>query len=281
VKLLKALLISLRIKQWIKNMLVFAPLFFSLHILSAPLIGKALYAFFAFCFAASAVYLLNDIFDRTTDAHHPLKKDRPIASGALPVIVAYIIAAALALLALSTAYLGNRELLYVIIVYLVANTLYSIEFKHIAVLDLLIVCSMYFLRILWGSVVIGVTPSSWIFLTILFGALFLISGKRYSEFIAVWRAQKRKVIELYSQKFLEYILIVSMSISLVCFALYTVNKGGYFYISVVPVLFAYLRYLSLVLHEWHGEQPEILLFDHQIIVSGGIWFICMALFFYY
>ena len=162
--LLTALIRLLRPHQWLKNVFVFAGLLFSQAWLSAnsgPLMERVLLAFAAFCCLSSAVYILNDWHDRATDALHPTKRLRPLASGVVPLPMAALMAAALLLAAMGLAW-GNRLLMGLLSVYAVLNLGYSWRLKQVPVVDVSIIAAGFMLRLLAGTVAVGVAPSRWL-----------------------------------------------------------------------------------------------------------------------
>jgi len=174
---------ALRPVQWVKNVFVLAPLVFAERLLEPDLLLRAGIAFLAFCFAASSIYLVNDLRDREEDRRHPVKKNRPIASGALAVPLAAAASAALALAAIGAAlYLGTSFTVY-LAVYLAINLLYSSVLKKMVILDVMAVSSGYVLRVMAGAAAIEVEVSKWLLLCSIFLALLLIFSKRRHEIV--------------------------------------------------------------------------------------------------
>ena len=179
--MIKQIIKLIRVKQWIKNAFVLAPLLFSLNFMNVEPVIKAALAFFAFSFTASVVYVMNDILDRKKDALHPKKKNRPIASGkisvkqALFIVVGLLIADAVCLccLPIKTA--------LTILIYVLINILYSFRLKHIVLVDVFIIAIGFILRVYAGAYAISVPVSSYIFMTTLFVSLFLGFTKRKME----------------------------------------------------------------------------------------------------
>ena len=162
----------MRPHQWLKNVFVFAGLLFSQAWHNGPLVERVLYAFLAFCCFSSLVYILNDWRDRASDAQHPTKRLRPLASGAVSASQALMLAAALLIAGIALAW-GSRALLLILALYVALNLAYSWRLKHVPVVDVSIIASGFMLRLLAGTMAVGIPPSRWLLLTGLFIALFL------------------------------------------------------------------------------------------------------------
>ena len=218
------LLRSLRPAQWAKNLFVLAPLVFGHGLLVPAALLRGLGAFAAFCATSSLVYLVNDLRDREEDRRHPLKRHRPIASGALSVRTA--LAAAVALFAAAAAlavWLGPGFSL-VLSVYLVLNLFYTFGFKRVVILDVMTLSMGFVLRVLGGGAAVAVAVSSWLLLCTIFLALFLAFSKRRHELILLEEsaADQRSVLSQYSPGFLDQMINVVTASSVVSNALYAV-----------------------------------------------------------
>ena len=178
VPILVATVRSLRPAQWVKNALVFAPLIFAQHAFDRHALARSLAAFALFCLASGAVYLLNDLLDRESDRRHPVKRLRPIASGALPPAAAALAAVVIGAGALFTATLLDRRLALVLGIYLLLNLAYSRMLKHVVILDVMTIAAGFVLRVVAGGLAVGVPLSSWLLLCTSLLALFLGFGKR-------------------------------------------------------------------------------------------------------
>jgi 4-hydroxybenzoate polyprenyltransferase len=256
---------TLRVHQWIKNLLVLAPAVFAVRFSQPGLIGTMILGFFAFSFMASVVYVINDLVDRKEDALHARKKSRPIASGAVSVrqavalAVGFGVVGGLIALYLSTAFaalLGG---------YLLLNVIYSRYLKRQPIIDLLAVTSFYIVRVYAGGVLAQVHVSEWLILTTFFLALFLITVKRRQELLS--SKQTRKVLQEYNKEFLDLLIIVSVTSTILFYTLYTTTRPEVFTWSVLFVVYGVLRYVYMVFVNNHGEEPERL-----IVSDAGIWF---------
>ena len=279
--MLAPLVRSLRPSQWAKNLFVLAPLVFGSRLGDRVAVGRALLALLAFCCAASAVYLVNDLRDREEDRRHPLKRLRPLASGTLKVPVA--VAAMLALIAAAAglaACLGGGFAV-VLGAYLLLNLLYTLWFKHMVILDVMCIGLGFVLRVLAGSQATGVEVSSWLFLCTTFLALFLAFSKRRHEItlLAGGAAGQRPVLDHYSPAFLDQMINVVTASSVVSYALYAVapETVAKFHtrrlIYTIPlVLFGIFRYLYLMYQRPERQNPtEAILRDPPFLINIFLW----------
>ena len=270
----------MRPSHWVKNVFVLAPLVFAQKLNDPVALGRAL-ALACFCAASSAVYLFNDIRDRNEDRNHPLKRSRPIASGALPVPVAGVVAVILAAEALLGAYALNVRELAVVATYLLLNLLYSTSLKHVVILDVMIVSLGFVLRVLGGGMAIDVDVSAWILLCTIFVALFLAFSKRRHEIVLLTEEAtgQRPVLSHYSPAFLDQMINVVTASTVVAYALYsvapeTVEKfHTQALVYTVPfVLFGVFRYLYLIYQTSSPTNPtEAVLRDAPFLVNIALW----------
>ncbi|MEM9554910.1 MAG: decaprenyl-phosphate phosphoribosyltransferase [Acidobacteriota bacterium] len=272
---------ALRPTQWVKNVFVLAPLVFAERLDDPSLLLRALLAFGAFCAAASAVYLINDLRDREEDRLHPLKQHRPIASGALPVSTATAAAVVLALAAAAVSFVLSWQFAAVLVLYLAINIAYSSGLKHFVILDVMAVSSGYVLRVIAGGLAVGVAVSPWLLLCTIFLALFLIFSKRRYELVLLAddAAGHRAVLSHYSETFLDQMINVVTASTVVSYALYTVDDdtverfGGEALVYTVPlVLFGIFRYLYLTYQRHDPRNPtEAILTDVPSVVNVVLW----------
>ena len=279
--MIRPLLVSLRPIQWAKNLFVLAPLVFG-HLLGDPVaVGRALLALAAFCCAASAIYLINDIRDREEDRNHPLKRLRPLAAGTLKVPVAAAAAAGLGAAALAIALSLGRAFLLVLGVYLVLNFLYTHWFKHMVILDVMSISLGFVLRVLAGAQATHVEVSRWLFLCTIFLALFLAFSKRRHEItlLAGAASGQRRVLDHYSPAFLDQMINVVTASSVVAYALYSVapetvakyNTQNLVY-TIPLVLYGIFRYLYLMYQSPGERNPtEAILRDPPFLINMVLW----------
>jgi decaprenyl-phosphate phosphoribosyltransferase len=266
----------MRPQQWLKNLFVFAPIFFAGTVFHQGILEKALLAFIAFCTTASAVYIFNDIADRQKDALHHAKRTRPLAAGDVSTGGALVLS--LVLLAISVLMLSYiPDAAFALLGYLVLNVAYSFSLKHIAVVDIVLIAVFYVLRILTGGYATATYVSPWIVLCVFFGALVLIIGKRRAEFAHVSR---RAVLEGYSKTALDYLLAISATLAIVSYALYTAigSHSPLVIYSTVFVIVAIFRIVNRLYGDAtpEAEYPETLLFkDRPALIAFLLWALYM------
>jgi 4-hydroxybenzoate polyprenyltransferase len=290
-----ALLRLMRPQQWVKNLLVYLALIFARRVTDLPAIGRVTIAFCAFCLAASAIYILNDLMDRERDRSHPRKRLRPLASGvvtsgqAIALMVACLIGAGVltALLAARIplagdpfARWGGSAALFVLCVlgYIGVNVLYSLWLKHVVLLDIFLIAAGYVLRALAGAFVIPVPISPWFYLCITFGALFLALGKRRAELLLLNddAYSHRRNLREYTLPLLDQLIMIVVTCTLISYSLYTFqgeNASHDLMLTIPLVVFGLFRYLYLIYVKAAGERPDELLWrDRQIFVAIALWF---------
>jgi len=270
---------SLRPSHWVKNLLIFAPPFFAAKLFFDDSFLKGLCLFFAFSAVASCVYVINDLTDRDEDRMHPVKKMRPIASRKVSNTEALLlIVLTFSLAALFCLFLPLKTIAF-IAVYFVTNLLYSFWLKKLVLVDIFVVSIMYLYRIFASEEVWGIKNSHWIILCTFFLALFLISAKRRAEFHSVSvkesSASSRMVLKSYSKEFLDHLMTITMTMSLVTYGLYVISMDKpYLLYSIVFVAFALFRYMYLVYSRNVGQSPEqTLVRDPWIVSSVLLWVI--------
>ena len=277
---------AMRPHQWVKNLLVLAPLIFADKLGDAQAMLSALAALFVFCFLSSAVYLLNDVVDAEADRAHPSKRFRPVASGRLAPSTAILGAAVLAggsLAFASTLGPSGRVAPFVVwpACYFLLNVAYSFFLKGLLIIDCLSIALGFLFRVHAGSVVINVKSSSWIILCTFFFALFLAFCKRRDEVTRVDdTGATRASLRHYSQNYLDQIIPPLAALSILCYALYTLaastvmQHGGPDLIITVPfVVFGVFRYLFLVHHRGEGSDPSWVLFRDPSLVASGVLYL--------
>jgi len=288
--MLKTFFHLIRFNHWIKNFFVIAPLIFALKFFDREAVLKSVIAFFAFSFISSFNYIINDIRDREKDAFHSLKKNRPVASGKISPAVASIVGAAFIIIA-STLSLGvNIHFTFILAVYAGMNLLYSYHLKNVVIIDVMIIAVGFVLRVIAGSVAIDVPYSNWILLTTLFISLFLGFGKRRHEMSIMGNSMEhRPVLKYYSIQLLDYLIIISAALTIITYALYTVDpenaarfKTNKLIYTVPFVIYGILKYLVLLFKERKGGDPaDIVLHDRSILADIFLWGVTiMAIFLY-
>jgi len=259
-----------RPKQWIKNLLIFAPLVFAHEFLNLDSLEKVIATFGIFCLASSGVYILNDIFDRNSDLRHPQKKLRAIASGRLPTKIAAVASGTLLLTALFFA-AKFGVIIAIIGGYIFLQVSYSLFLKHFAIVDLISIALGFILRIIAGGIVITVIPSGWLLAITFLLALLLATGKRLRETETAGH-YSRKVLKKYPPKFLRSTINVLLPAILVSYLFYSFQASNSikFFWTTPIVTFGLLRYLLLIEQKSARENPTDLLFDDRPLLASII-----------
>jgi 4-hydroxybenzoate polyprenyltransferase len=283
---LSDLLTSLRPKQWTKNVIVFAGLFFAEDMFQMGKMVPAFRAFCYFCMASSGGYLINDILDRHKDVLHPRKKFRPIASGRIPVGVAIFMGAALLSISVLASFYINNSFGILLTFYVALTLTYSFFLKRVIILDVLAIASGFVLRAIGGTLAINEIISSWLIICTIFLSLFLALTKRRSEFIAlgVQAATVRKTLSEYTAQLLDQMINTVTAACLISYALYTLDAGTVakfgtrnLALTLPFVIYGLFRYLFLVHHHNAGESPETaLLHDVPTMVNIALYVATVA-----
>lgn len=269
----------IRLRQWIKNLLVFVPVIFARELFIKDKLLASAIAFLLFSVTASSMYIMNDLIDRADDQKHPKKKLRPVASGEITTVWSVIILTLLGLVAVAIVYV-QPVLLSVLLGYIVANILYSYWLKTLPIFDLVVFPVFYLLRVAAGGAAAQTHLSGWLLLCVIFLSLFIVIGKRKAELVHEY---KRKVLEYYSVFFLEQLLIISATLTIAAYSIYTVlgTNSSYMVFSVWFVIIGMFRYLYLVNFASNTEFPEqVILSDKVILFSGAGWLIFSYFIFY-
>jgi decaprenyl-phosphate phosphoribosyltransferase len=283
---LRALLRASRPKQWLKNVLVFAAPGAAGVLDDGNNLLLTLVAFVSFCFAASGIYLWNDLLDVEADRRHPTKRFRAIASGQLPVGVARAAGVLFPLIALGLAALTGRwQTVAVVATYIVITIAYTINLKHVPVVDVVTVAAGFVLRAAAGAAAVDVPMSRWFVLCITFGSLFIVVGKRYAELNEVGEdAGTRATLEEYTVGYLRIMLSVSLGGVLISYCQWAFETSEasdtdlpLYELSIVPMLMALMRYL-LVLERGEGAAPEeVFTRDRLLQFLGLCWLVVYGL----
>lgn len=286
----KALIKTMRPRQWTKNAFIFAALVFDGQLLNLNSFMRTLAGFALFCLISSTVYIFNDLADIEADRQHPEKKKRPIASGELPVNVAFSAGIFWIFFTLTLGYLLEPAFALVIGLYFLIFMAYTKWLKHIPILDVLVIASGFVLRVIAGVTLINVERfSPWLYVVMSLLSLFLGFGKRRAELglLAQGAGSHRKVFEGYTIPLLDqYIMIVSGT-TIVAYSLYTfsapnVPENHSMMLTIPFVVYTIFRYLYLIHIEELGGAPEdILLTDRPFQVALALWALTVLVVFYF
>jgi 4-hydroxybenzoate polyprenyltransferase len=286
--MLNALLKTMRPRQWTKNVFVFAALVFDSKLLHRTDFLRTLAGFGLFCLISSAVYIFNDILDVEADRQHPVKKDRPIASGKLRIRAAVAAGVILTLAALAGAMFLTWQLALTLLVYFAMMLAYSKWLKHALILDVLILAAGFVLRVHAGTVLITVRQfSPWLYVLMTLLALFLGFGKRRAELalLADDASNHRKVLDGYTLPLLDQFITIVSGTTILAYSLYTFFRlpDNHTLMLTIPfVVYAIFRYLYLIQVRHIGGEPEdILLTDRPFQISIFLWGLAVLAVFYH
>ena len=283
---MKEIIKLIRVKHWLKNFLIFVPLFFSINLFNKELLLNSFIGFFIFCITSSIVYILNDIKDLEKDKKNPLKMKRPLASGKVSLKTATVIIAVLSILdIICTSYLYINDNNYLIILiplsYIIMNVLYSFGLKNIPILDVLIIALGFLLRIIYGGVVTGIMVSNWLYLIIIFGSFYLGYGKRKNE-LKNYGKSGRKVLDLYNVSFLEKNMYVCLALTIISYSLWTldivtINRIGnnYLFWTIPLIMIIFQEYSLNIEGESSGDPVEVLLSSKRLLFMIFIYVIAL------
>lgn len=272
----------IRPHQYIKNCFIFLPLFFASRITDTTLLFNAVIAFIAFSLTASAIYVLNDYHDVEDDKLHPIKKNRPLASGVITKPQALVIM--MLLLMAGTALMASVSIsaMAILLAYVVMNIAYSFYLKHVAILDVTIIAIGFVLRIFVGSAATDISLSMWIVIMTFLLALFMALAKRRDDVLIYLDTGKkmRKVVDGYNLKFLDTAMAIMASVVIVAYTIYTTSteviervQSEYLYLTALFVIVGVMRYLQIAFVEKDSGSPtRIILEDRfmQLTLFGWI-----------
>ena len=281
------LLRLMRPYQWVKNAFVFTGMLFG-HAWHDPhLVMQSVVAFIAFCLVSSSIYTINDIVDLEQDKRHPNKRRRPLACGSVSIPAAVVLAGLLGVLGLALAYNVSAMVLFILAGYALMNMAYSLRLKHVVILDVFIIATGFMLRILAGTLGVGIPPSQWLLLCGLMVTLFLGFTKRRAEIIALTddKSTHRKVLEHYSPVLLDKMIGITAAGLIMSYSLYTMNADTIRIhntsnlIYTVPfVMYGVFRYIYLLHHQSKGGDPSHdLMRDHHLLIVVIAWLLATTM----
>ena len=292
--MMKNIVILLRPQQWLKNGFIFIPLFFDHKLTDWYCLCSAILAFFAYSFAASAIYCLNDLIDVEADRKHPKKCKRPIAAGVISKVQALLLVAICLGVAFAIAYMlesnAQWKVMGILGVYIIMNIAYCLKLKQMAIVDVFIIAVGFVLRIFVGGFATGVVLSQWIVLMTFLLALFLAFAKRRDD-VVIYEdtgVLARKNVNRYNLPFMNQVIGVVSSITMVCYIMYTVDPeviarmgSRYVYLTSVFVLAGIIRYLQLTIVDVKSGSPtKVLMKDRFVQCSIIGWIISFVLIIY-
>jgi 4-hydroxybenzoate polyprenyltransferase len=287
--MLRALLKSMRPRQWTKNIIVYAALVFDQQFFNLEAFLRTTAGFILFCLISSAVYIFNDLADVESDKQHPVKKNRPIASGKLPLPVAWTAGIALVVISLPLGYILSPEFFVVLLVYFLLIVAYSLWLKHFAILDVLVISAGFVLRVHAGVTLITVERfSPWLYVLTTLFALYIGFGKRRSELALLTHGAgaHRKVLDGYTLPLLDQYITIVSGMTIVVYALYTffapnVPANHTMMLTIPFVMYGIFRYLYLIqVTHAAGAPEEVLLSDRPLQATVVLWGLAVMAVFY-
>lgn len=281
---MKSILKLMRIKHYIKNLLIFAPVFFARSILDVNLVFKVGLGFVSFCVVSSIVYIINDIHDVDKDREHPIKRNRPIASGKISIKQAWMLAFFLFIISfvLNLVWINNGLALIILYGYLLLNLAYSFYLKKIPIVDVTIIVIGFILRIVYGGVLVAIQLSNWLILTVIAISYYLALGKRRNE-LSRNGNQSRDVLEHYNKEFLDKMMYVMLSLFIVFYSLWTVSITGDSQIliwSIPLVILVVMKYSLIIENNSYGDPADVLFSDPVLLLLSGFYGLFMIIVLY-
>jgi 4-hydroxybenzoate polyprenyltransferase len=277
-----------RFDHWIKNTLIFIPLFFTIELFNVSLIITVVLGFICFSLSSSIVYIVNDIWDMEKDRLHSTKCRRPLASGEMPVshaiviliILSMALIVLLVMLRIQENRLYNLKSIGLLLLYMLINIAYSWRLKNIPIVDVTILASGYIIRVLFGSVIIGVNISVWLYLVITLGAYYMGLGKRRNE-ITGNETKTRAVMKFYSHNFLDKNMYVCQALCVVFYALWSIDSvtverfhTSAFVYTIPVILIIFLKYSLNIETDTDGDPTSVLLGDKVLLLLCAVYVIC-------
>lgn len=287
--MLRVLLKTMRPKQWAKNGFLFAALIFDQQLFQPQAFLRTLAGFVLFCLLSSTVYIINDLADVEADRQHPKKRFRPIAAGTLSVPVARLAILVFLVITLPLSYILSPWFALIAIIYLVVNVAYSSRLKHVPMLDVMVLASLYVLRVSAGVELIQVKRfSPWLYVFTTFLALYLGVGKRRAEMnlLSEGANAHRPVLQGYTLQLLDQMITIVSCLTIVTYSLYTFSAenlpSNHSMMLTIPfVIYGIFRYLYLLEVEHCGGEPEeLLLTDRPLQVTLALFGLSIFIIFY-
>lgn len=285
---LKNYLKLIRIKHYLKNFLVFAPLLFSGNFFEVTLLLKTLLSFIAFSFTASVVYIINDIRDVEKDKLHPIKKERPIASGKVSKKEGIILAILLFIISIFINWnISTSPISFIILLsYLLINIAYSFGLKNLPIIDILILSIGFLLRVFYGAVILNLNVSNWLYLTILSISFYLGLGKRRNEIDK--SKNSRKVLEHYNRNFLDKNMYMCLALTIIFYSLWCVDPINslrfgdlnYLLFTVPIVMIICMKYSLNIEGDSFGDPVDVVFSDKTMLALIIIYGLCILLLLY-
>lgn len=275
----------MRPRHYIKNLLIFVSITFNRALFQIEVLAQVLIGFAAFCLLSSAVYVLNDIRDVEADRRHEVKRKRPIASGAVPISTAYLLAGIFlaAALALQLTVFGNRGgSFFFMLTYFIVNLGYSLGLKHVPFLDIILLVTGFVLRVTYGAAIINSSTSAWVYLTVFALSFYLGLGKRRNE-LSKTTGETRKVLQYYSYEFLDKFMYLCLTLAITFYALWSADGevaakyGTDKLIWTVPLVIVILmRYSADIESNSYGDPVDVITQDKLLLLMALLFVLLMV-----
>ncbi len=283
--MIKNIIELIRVKQWTKNGFLFLPAFFGKALLERENIMLLGIGFILFSLLSSSIYILNDYFDRKSDALHPVKKFRPLASGKIPVSLGLSLCIALCVISFVGAFMLNANFFIVLFIYFLTNITYSLGAKNFALVDIFLVSLGFVYRVIAGGILVNVVISKWLFMITFLLSLFLVVAKRRDDVILAEKSDYvRKASKKYNLVFINNALVLISSLLLMSYIIYTfmvnhMGENNYLIFSTsIFVILGVLRYYQIIFVENNSSNPSELLLKDRILQGViVIWLVLFSL----
>lgn len=286
-KKLKNILKLMRIKHYLKNGLIFLPLIFNSQLFEIKPLLMTFYGFISFCLISSAVYVINDIKDVEKDRMHKIKKNRPIASGAISIKEAILLFIVLTISSLCINIFIIKEFSSILLIslYLILNIMYSLGLKNIPIIDVVILVSGFVIRVIYGASITSIEISKWLYLTVMSGSFFMEFGKRRNEIIKQGN-DSRAVLKYYTKDYLDKFMYACLVLTLMFYSLWSVDtsttaKFGENMIYTIPlVMIIFMKYCLDIEGNSYGDPVDVITSDKILMCMVGILAISMYILIY-
>lgn len=286
-KKLKNILKLMRIKHYLKNGLIFLPLIFNSQLFEKEPLLMTFYGFISFCLISSAVYVINDIKDVEKDRMHKIKKNRPIASGAISIKEAILLFIVLTIFSLSINIFIIKKFSSILLIslYLILNIMYSLGLKNIPIIDVVILVSGFVIRVIYGASIMSIEISKWLYLTVMSGSFFMGFGKRRNEIIKQGN-DSRAVLKYYTKDYLDKFMYACLVLTLMFYSLWSVDtsttaKFGENMIYTIPlVMIIFMKYCLDIEGNSYGDPVDVITSDKILMCMVGILAISMYILIY-
>mgnify|MGYP002577432518 FL=1 len=286
-KKLKNILKLMRIKHYLKNGLIFLPLIFNSQLFEIKPLLMTFYGFISFCLISSAVYVINDIKDVEKDRMHKIKKNRPIASGAISIKEAILLFIVLTISSLCINIFIIKEFSSILLIslYLILNIMYSLGLKNIPIIDVVILVSGFVIRVIYGASITSIEISKWLYLTVMSGSFFMGFGKRRNEIIKQGN-DSRAVLKYYTKDYLDKFMYACLVLTLMFYSLWSVDttttaKFGENMIYTIPlVMIIFMKYCLDIEGDSYGDPVDVITSDKVLMCMVGVLAISMYILIY-